>query len=143
MTDEHDNFQIGDVVTWFHWSGIGRSQTLRGSVAKVTAAMVVVKPDDPAFEEKRFRRRHHGPAFECRKVDVAREQWHRDLEAWWGIRPTTQILEMSPRIHFEGASVRVVRDSGWITATLDGMEALATEAYAIREWLRKRPEEPR
>ena len=141
MTDEHDNFKIGDVVTWSHRHGVGRSKTLRGSIVKVTAAMVVAKPDYLAFEEKRFRRRKYTPFFECRKVDVAREQWHRDLEAWWEARPTTQILEMSPRIQFEGASVRVVRDSGWIAATHDSMEALAAEAYAIREWLRKRPEE--
>jgi hypothetical protein len=141
MDDLHDNFSVGDVVEWSEWAN-HKSRRFRGKVTK--AGKTVTAQADADGHTKTFRRRKYSPAFECSKVDVAREQWHRDLVEWWEARPKTEILELKPTTYFEGATVSMAGSSSWssVRASLDGMQQVADEAHAIREWLRERPEEP-
>lgn len=137
MGNEHDNFTVGDVVTWTEWSPLRR--TIRGTVSRVTPNRVTARPDGDDAPVV-FHRRSQG--FECCRVDVAREQWHRELEVWWEARPQTAWLSLSPIMDHEEA---MVSTSGRAShrASLAVMEQIVEEAEAIREWLRKRPEEPR
>lgn len=138
IDNEHDNFAVGDVVTWTEWSP---RRTFRGTVSRVTPNRVTARPND-GDKPRTFHRRTGERAFECCRVDVAREQWHRDLEAWWEARPSTEWLSLSPIMDYEEVMVSTAGQASH-RASLALLELIADEVNLIREWLRKRPEEPR
>ncbi|HET9063745.1 MAG TPA: hypothetical protein VFO62_10690 [Candidatus Binatia bacterium] len=135
--DDHDNFAVGDAVTWIEWSP---RRTVRGRVERVTPNRVTARPDGGGKARTFYRRTDLG--FECCRVDVAREKWHRDLEAWWEARPRIEWLSLSPIMDHEEVMVSTAGQASH-RASLALMMQITDEAHAIREWLRKRPEEPR
>lgn len=134
MTDEHDNFKVGDVVMC-PW---GRGHIERGTVRKVTPSTVTV--DKASGGSETYRRRKYGRAFECRHrtdADQRQDDYEAAFAAWRLQSPVCKLVK--PRGGREG--VRVVVDVQ-IESDIE-FDGLLTELAEVREWLRKRPEEPR
>jgi len=137
MNDEHDNFAVGDRVMCPQ----GFADPISGTVTKVTPATVTVQMEDGRSE--RFRRRKWGRAFECRKVteaDLAREAWIRALEEWEKMRPPMRRIGLSKWYRHGDYRMSLAGDGSMGSDVLD---QIIEEVTALREWLSKRPEEPK
>lgn len=130
--DEHDNFIAGDdVILYDH------SLPVRGKVVKVTPARVTVSYGDGRTQV--FHRRKWGRPFDCRRVteiDLVREACEAEVAAWQRSRPVLRHLAV--RFSYGDVSVHL-----YCEASLETMEQISDETHEIREWLRKRPEEPK
>lgn len=134
--NDHDNFTVDEEVILY----VDR-RYVRGKVTKVTKARVTVVHGENRTEV--FHRRKWGPPFECRRVtakDIAREAHEANLRAWEAARPPLEKLKLR-RFYSDGDLFVSLPSEP--AATPDTMRAISDEAEAIREWLRKRPEEPR
>lgn len=136
-TDEqHDNFTVGEDVVLYVYR-----RHVRGKVAKVTPSRVTVSHGEGCTEV--FHRRKYGRAFDCRRVtaeDLAREAWEAEVAVWKATRPVTVHLRLRQFYADGDYHVSMPREPA---ASLETLEQIAAEAHTIREWLRKRPEEPR
>jgi hypothetical protein len=83
-----------------------------------------------------------GPPFECRKRTEA-DQHHEDYEAallvWKRTVPTCSAIGVfvshsSPRARIDA--------NNWLDSD-DDIDAIESDLASVREWLRKRPEEPK
>lgn len=136
MDSLHDNFSVGDDVMCPQNYG----KAVRGTVRKVTPASVTV--DKATGSSETYRRRKYGNAFECRKrteADQREEDYEAALAAWKLAQPVCKV--MSIRLGgWRLDRARVSLDASIETA--GDVEAIDADMAAIREWLRKRPEEP-
>jgi hypothetical protein len=136
---EHDSFEVGDDVMFMPTGSYGE---IRGVVHKVTPSRVTIAKSGDG-ETHVLHRSKWGRPFRCRRVgavDRAREAWKATTAAWEQARPTLQRLSLS---RWDRNSDFHVHLDGRVLATPEVMQEIADEANAIREWLRKRPEEPK
>lgn len=134
---DHDNFKPGEEVMFT----LPRTYSeRRGVVRKVSHARVTVV--EPNGETTVLHRSNCGAPFRCRRItaqDVARDTWLSEMTAWESACPVLRHLGLSQWVRHGAYTVHGLS----VEATLDALEQIAAEAYAIREWLRKRPEGPR
>jgi hypothetical protein len=133
---EHDGFRVGEDVMFKLANSFDE---VRGVVRKATPGRVTVERDGKAHV---LHRSKYGQPFQCRRVtkaDIAHDAWLAERSAWERARPTLKHLALSQ--WYRNGDYRVAMP-GACEATLGTMEQIAAEVTAIREWLRKRPEEP-
>lgn len=134
---EHDGFEVDDDVMF---TPPGSYAERRGTVRKVTTARVFVEATGETFA---LHRSKYGAPYRCRRTsdhDRAHARWETETATWEAACPATKFLLLS---RWGLGGDYNVRADGSMRADMAALDQIAAEANAIREWLGKRPREPR